>query len=68
MRSSKSVVQCPTCGSTAKGYPYCNSPYDATVKIRGAIAKHLHQYSSIDVERKLWFCGYCPDAWHNKRK
>ena len=53
---------CPTCGSA--GPRCCNSPYDASVKIRGLISKQL-AYNASSFENGIWFCGDCPDAWHD---
>jgi hypothetical protein len=61
--------ECPTCGSDVKAYRYCNSVYDATVKIAGRVSKRISQSdSSFDAKKKLWYNGDCPDAWHDTER
>jgi hypothetical protein len=62
--------ECPTCGSDTPGYRCDNSAYDATVDIVGAITKRADSLSetSFDRVKKLWYCGPCPDAWHDTER
>lgn len=59
--------KCPTCGSDSKKRRGCNSAYDAELRIRGNITKRADvlRESSFNAKARIWYCGECPDAWHD---
>ncbi len=58
---------CPTCGSETKVYRHNNSAYDADVPFKNRpVSKEVSYESSYEEGANgVWYCGPCPDAWHD---
>jgi hypothetical protein len=56
-------MSCPTCGSEYRGSKSLLSAWDAAVKLPKNFKRGKEAECVVD--SKLWYCGYCPDAWHD---
>lgn len=65
-RKKKKKSVCPTCGSAYRDV--VNSAYDAAVPFKGKVSqKALRDSAGCSASDGFWWCGVCPNTWHDRR-